>query len=41
MPEYLFGGINKRADRTFSITPHMALGRIDADLLDKIATVVW
>ena len=40
MPEYLFGGMNERPDGTFSITPHMPLGRIDADLLDTIANVV-
>lgn len=40
MPEYLFGGIYKRPDGTFSITPHMPLGRIDAGLLETINNVV-
>ena len=40
MIEYLFGGINERPNGTFSMTPHMPLGMIDADLLEAIATVV-
>jgi len=39
MPEYLFGGINERPDGTFSITPHMPLGRIDEDFLEAVTTV--
>ena len=40
MIEYLFGGINERPNGTFSITPHLPLGMIDANLLEAIATVV-
>ena len=38
--EYPFGGVNKRFDGTFAVTPRMPLGRLDADQLEKIATIV-
>jgi len=36
----LFGGINECLDGTFSITPHMPLGRLSADKLKAIADIV-
>ncbi len=40
MTEYPFGGVNKRVDGTFSITPRMPRGRLDADQLEAVASVV-
>ncbi len=40
MLEKQFGGVNKRPDGTFSITPRMPLGKLDVDGLETIVAVI-
>lgn len=40
MTEQYFGGVYSRPDGTYSVTPRMPLGKLSADDLEKIMTVV-
>ncbi len=38
--EYPFGAVNERLDGTFSVTPRMPFGRLDAEALEAVADIV-